>query len=124
MSSSSLRTRLTGTLLVASADAALGEVFHIGSGAVRTIRELAESVVAATGHEVPIEYRERRNWDSILTRQTSFAKAQRLVGYEPRVPFEVGLARTVDWIRALALPAPAPQQELGGVVIAGQVVER
>lgn len=114
-----------GTLLAATADAALGQVFHIGSGAVRTIRELAESVVAATGHEVPIEYKARRHWDTILTRQTSFAKAQRLLGYEPRIPFETGLARTVDWIRALALPAPASQPELsGGAAIAGQVVER
>ena len=111
-----------GTLLAATSEAALGEIFHLGSGAVRTIRELAETVLTATEHEVPIEYKTRRQWDSILTRQTSFAKAQRLLGYEPRVPFETGLARTVDWIRALALPVPTARQEPGkGAAIASPV---
>ena len=102
-----------GTLLAATKAAALGQVFHIGSGAVRTIRELAESILTATGRDVPIEYKPRRHWDSIVTRQTSFAKAEGLLGYEPRTPFETGLARTVKWLETLDLPAPTARPQFG-----------
>ena len=93
-----------GTLAVATTDAAVGEVFHIGSGDVRTIRELAEAIVEATGKEAPIEYRPRRHWDHIRSRQTSFAKARRVLGYEPQVRFDIGLTQTVNWIAGLDLP--------------------
>lgn len=89
------------TLLAAVQDAAVGDVFHIGSGEVRSIRQLAEAVVNATGAPVPIQFVARRKWDTIATRQTSFAKAQRMIGYEPQVSFETGLALTTDWIRSL-----------------------
>ncbi len=89
------------TLLTAATDIALGEVIHIGSGAIRTIRELAERVIETTASHVAIEHVARRGWDSITMRQTSSAKAQTLLGYEPSVSFEDGLARTVAWIRAL-----------------------
>ena len=90
-----------GTILAATHPAALGELFHIGSGAVRTIRALAESVRQVVGDHVAIEYAPRRGWDSILARRTRFTKAATMLGYAPEVSFEDGLARTVAWIREL-----------------------
>lgn len=96
-----VRDAVRATLLVAASVRAVGEVFHIGSGAVRTTRELAERVIDVTGSDVPIEYTARRTWDTVMRRQTSFDKARTIVGYEPMVSFDEGLARTVEWIRAL-----------------------
>ena len=48
-----------------------------------------------------IEFVPRRKWDTITARETSFEKANRLIGYEPKVTFEEGLTSTIDWLRSL-----------------------
>jgi nucleoside-diphosphate-sugar epimerase len=92
------------TLLAAVTDPAQGQVLHVGSGAVLTTRGLAERVLAATGSRAPVTHVARRSWDAVAHRSTSSAKARRMLGYEPRVPFDEGLARTVEWIRRLPTP--------------------
>lgn len=90
------------TLLAAVHEAAVGELFHVGSGAVLKIRDVARQVLEATNSLAPLQYAPRRGWDSVLSRQTAFDKARRLLGYEPRVSFADGLGRTVAWLRQVS----------------------
>lgn len=89
------------TLLAAAHECAVGDIFHVGSGEVKTVREVAEAVRAVSGCRVPIEFRPRRSWDSVRSRRTSFARAREVLGYQPETSFEDGLAATAEWLRAL-----------------------
>jgi dTDP-glucose 4,6-dehydratase len=88
--------------LAASGDA--GPV-NIGNPSERTVLQIAEDVIAATGSRSPIEFVERPV-DDPTVRRPDTTRARELLGWEPAVGWAVGLERTVDWFRgALALPA-------------------
>lgn len=83
---------------IASPEAA-NEVFNITAGSARSILELLE-IVREHFPEVEVEHAER---DSLRPHRgtLSIAKARELIGYEPRVSLEEGIARYVDWYREL-----------------------
>ncbi|WP_127130175.1 UDP-glucuronic acid decarboxylase family protein [Georgenia sp. SYP-B2076] len=92
-----------GVLAMAAADHP-GPV-NIGNPSERTVRRIAEDVLAATGSASPIELVERPVDDPEVRRpDTTLAAA--VLGWEPRVPWEEGLGRTVEWFDA-ALSASA-----------------
>ena len=71
---------------------------NIGNPDEYTIRELAEAALRITGSSselvfcpLPVDDPTRRRPDITL--------ARRLLGWEPHVPLEEGLARTADWFR-------------------------
>jgi dTDP-glucose 4,6-dehydratase len=77
-----------------------GEVYNIGGGTELTNRELTERLLAATGRDwsavVPVE--DRKGHDRRYS--VDIRKISEELGYAPQVPFEQGLADTVDWYRA------------------------
>jgi UDP-glucose 4-epimerase len=82
--------------------AAPGGVFNFGSGRSLSINQLAEQVVSAFGYE-PGQYEIRhapaRPGEQRRV-QADIRHAQSLLGWEPRTPFEAGLAETVRQARA------------------------
>jgi dTDP-glucose 4,6-dehydratase len=76
-----------------------GEIYHIGGGTELTNRELTGLLLKATGRDwsavTPVA--DRKGHD----RRYSLAidKIRDELGYEPQVPLEQGLARTVQWYR-------------------------
>jgi dTDP-glucose 4,6-dehydratase len=78
---------------------------NLGNPQELTIRGFAERILALTGSPSTIEFRPLPE-DDPKTRQPDITRARTLLGWEPRVPLEVGLARTIDYFRALAA-APA-----------------
>lgn len=76
-----------------------GHVYHIGGGVELTNLELTERLLRALG----------AGWDMVewvpdraghdLRYSLDISKIRRELGYEPRVAFEEGLARTVAWYR-------------------------
>lgn len=81
-----------------------GEVYNVALGDRTSLLELNEAIrtrVTEVGHEVPApaEHGPFRKGD-VLHSQASVEKAERLLGYEPRVRFADGLATTVDWFAA------------------------
>jgi dTDP-glucose 4,6-dehydratase len=76
-----------------------GEVYNIGGGTELTNKELTGRLLDATG----------AGWDSVeqvqdrlghdLRYSVDITKIRSELGYEPAVPFERGLAETVDWYR-------------------------
>ncbi len=71
---------------------------NIGNPVEFTIRELAEIVVAETGHRSSIVERALPD-DDPKVRQPDITRARTLLGWEPRVPLLDGLRRTIPWFR-------------------------
>ncbi|HEX7959594.1 MAG TPA: NAD-dependent epimerase/dehydratase family protein [Terriglobales bacterium] len=96
---------VNGTMLAAITPAARGQVFHLGSGNLVAIRELGQKIVALSGNRSRLEFRPRRSWDGVSKRQTSSAKAERILGYKAEASFDDGLSRTWAWINECELAA-------------------
>lgn len=76
-----------------------GDVFNSGYGKQYSIMETAEMIGRITGHDsVQIEIDQRRLRPLDVERlQASYFKLHKLTGWEPKVSFEDGLKKTVDW---------------------------
>ncbi|MBC7292262.1 MAG: SDR family oxidoreductase [Actinotalea sp.] len=85
-----------GILALAASDAA-GPV-NLGNPSERTVLEIAQDVVAATGSRSRIEFVERPV-DDPTVRRPDTTRAQELLGWRPEVDWQAGLARTVSWFR-------------------------
>lgn len=73
---------------------------NIGNPDEYTVRQLADIVVEATGTKSVIEYKPLPV-DDPKVRQPDISRARSLLGWEPRVPVREGVARTVEYFRAL-----------------------
>ena len=82
------------------------EPVNIGNPHEMTILQFAERIREAVGSASPIDYRPLPV-DDPKTRQPDIGKARRILGWEPRVPLEHGLEKTIEYFRALLL-APRP----------------
>jgi dTDP-glucose 4,6-dehydratase len=76
-----------------------GEVYNIGGGTELTNRELTEKLLEAVGADwSSVRHVEDRKGHD-LRYSVDITKIHDELGYEPRVPFERGLAETVAWYR-------------------------
>jgi dTDP-glucose 4,6-dehydratase len=82
---------------------------NIGNPHEMTILEFARRIRELIGSSSPIQRRPLPE-DDPKTRQPDITRARTLLGWEPRVPLEVGLARTIEYFRGLA-SAAAPAGE-------------
>ena len=87
-----------------------GEVFNIGSGVGRSVAEMVELVQQVAGVEKPVRQlperlRPQRSEVEILV--CDYGKAHRVLGYEPTVSFEEGLAHLRDYLSGAVPSEPA-----------------
>ena len=73
---------------------------NLGNPVEFTMLELAAEVQHLTGSQLPL-IRHPLPVDDPKQRQPDITKARRLLGWEPKVPLAAGLARTIDYFRAL-----------------------
>ena len=85
--------------LMNSPEEVVGPV-NIGNPVEISVRELAEIVRSRVGATVDIELRELPA-DDPRQRQPDISRARQLLGWEPRVSFEQGLEKTIDYFRNL-----------------------
>ncbi len=71
---------------------------NIGNPDEYTIRELAEAAVRITGSSSELTF-EPLPVDDPARRRPDITLARELLGWEPRIPLEEGLARTAEWFR-------------------------
>lgn len=76
-----------------------GEVYNIGGGTELTNVELTERILAAmgAGEEMIKRVADRKGHD--LRYSVDITKIHNELGYSPQVPFDQGLAETIDWYR-------------------------
>ncbi len=84
-----------GLLAVMEGEGAKGEVINLGNPDERTIRNLAETIVAVTGRDVPFVDRPTAVGDDPNRRCPDITKARALVGWEPTIALDEGLRLTI-----------------------------
>lgn len=76
------------------------EPTNVGNPVEFTVRELAEQVLRMTGSASPIDWLPLPQ-DDPKVRQPDITVAREVLGWEPRVPLEEGLRRTIPYFAAL-----------------------
>ncbi len=99
-------------IAASTTDAAVGGTFNVCSGSAVTVRDVVQRILRSTGSTAParfgaLSYRpsERR----VLSGDTS--RAERILGWRARVSLDEGLARTIDWFRAVGEGRPEYQRD-------------
>jgi UDP-glucuronate decarboxylase len=80
-------------------DQTVGPV-NLGNPAEITVRELAERVIQLTGSKSRIDVRPLPQ-DDPRKRQPDISQAKRYFGWEPQVPLDEGLRRTIEYFRSV-----------------------
>ena len=84
--------------LMAGLDRGWGQgPIQIGPDSCTTVRELAEIVVATSGKEIPIQF-DLTKPEGDKGRCANYAKAKRILGWEPRTKLADGMAKTYKWV--------------------------
>jgi len=85
-----------------SGEEAADQVINLGTGREIAIGDLARKIAAITGVPLRIEQEAQRlrpEGSEVERLCAANARARTLLGWEPQVSLDEGLARTVDWIR-------------------------
>jgi len=87
-------------LLACKADSskAAGQVFNVATGRRVTLNETFKALQPLTSYGGQVKYGPERGGD-IKHSLADISKAEAGLGYKPKVDFEEGLRRTVDWYR-------------------------
>lgn len=81
------------------------EPVNIGNPREMTVLEFARQILEITGSQAPIDFRPLPA-DDPKVRQPDITLAKKQLGWEPKVPFEEGIVRTIDYFRNfLAIPS-------------------
>jgi nucleoside-diphosphate-sugar epimerase len=95
-----------GLMLVLERPEAVGQVFNVGNPrSVVTVYDLAVRIRRLMEADVDITHRPLHYTD-VEMRIPNIDKARKLLGWEPKVDLDEGLARTIAWYRERQ-PAPA-----------------
>jgi dTDP-glucose 4,6-dehydratase len=75
----------------------VGETYHVGTGVEKSIEEIADAVLAALGKPADLKtiIPDRPGHDRRYV--LDWSKIRRELGWQPRIPFDEGLAETVRW---------------------------
>ncbi len=86
--------------LLAAESSVSDDVLNIGSGAEVSLRELARALLRAMGSSCEPEHAPARPVYTVPRRLADVSKARRLLGFEPTVSLDDGLAELVAWWRS------------------------
>ena len=88
-----------GVFAALERDSAIGEIFNIASGKPVTIRSVVEKVRDFVGDGTPlfgaIKYRNNES----MSLYASIEKSEALLGWHPKIDFDEGLNKTIDYYR-------------------------
>jgi UDP-glucose 4-epimerase len=88
------------------------EVFNIASGTETSLAQLAHSLASAMARDgLNPEFAPDRSVNPVPRRLASTAKAERLLGFQPRIPLEEGLRALVEWWRVERQPFAQPREQ-------------
>lgn len=86
------------TMLAMNTPKAAGQIANIACGERWSLLELVKLLEQIFGTRVSPEFREARAGD-VKHSQAAIVRAQRVLGYAPRISFQRGLRETVEWFR-------------------------
>ena len=86
-------------IIEADLGAVAGEVLNVATGVDISVSDIAALVLDAVGRPRSLQVHVTERPGQVDRHIGSTDKAERLVGWQARTPFEEGLARTVEWYR-------------------------
>src|SRR5215813_11350456 len=92
----------------APAQKAAGQMFNVATGRRVTLNETFKILQDLTGYKGQPKYGAVRDGD-VKHSLADISRAEAGLGYKPRVDFEDGLRRTVEWYRESAVGLPASE---------------
>ena len=92
-------TYLAATRPIPPAGGVDARAFNVGTGVATSVLELAETLRRASGRDAPIEFAPKRAGEQMESYLTA-TKATTVLGWQPRVDLEAGLADTFAWFAA------------------------
>ncbi len=93
---------IEGLLTMMSSGSGVTGPINLGNPGEFTIAELADRVLSATGSTAGVEYRPLPQ-DDPIRRQPDITRAREVLGWNPAIPLDEGLAKTIDYFRSLEL---------------------
>ena len=87
-----------GTLRLGTVPEAVGDAFNLASETETKVIDIANMVNEITGNPSGVKFIARRDWDKITRRRASIDKAQKVLGYEPKMKIKDGIKKVYDWI--------------------------
>jgi CDP-glucose 4,6-dehydratase len=81
------------------AEAMTNRIFNFGSGNVISVKDLLHKILLFTKREIPIERIGNPRPDEIKAQYVSFKKAERILGWSPKVDIDSGLKMTIAWYK-------------------------
>ncbi|MFN3477082.1 MAG: SDR family oxidoreductase [Candidatus Methylomirabilales bacterium] len=94
----SVENVVEANFLALTAEEAVGEVINVALGERYTLLTLVEGLNRILGSRLLPRFEGPRPGD-VRHSQASIEKAERLLGYRPKVGFEEGLRRMVEWLK-------------------------
>jgi len=85
-------------ILAANCDGGNGEVMNIACGGETSLNQLVDYLKEITGKDIKADYQKERQGD-VLHSKADILKAEKIIGYSPKVQFKEGLVKTFDWYR-------------------------
>ena len=86
-------------LLACEAASASGRSFNVGTGGRYSLNQTLQLLAKISGRSLAAKYDPPRDGD-IRDSQADISQAREFLGYEPKVGFEEGLTRTLEWYRS------------------------
>ena len=88
-----------GVLAAVEKTGAVGQIFNIGNpSASATTKRLAEKIVELAASKSKIVHKEI-DYAEVEERSPNITKATKILGYEPKVSLNEGIASTINWFR-------------------------
>jgi nucleoside-diphosphate-sugar epimerase len=95
-----IENTVDATLRACTSPDASGHVINVGTGERHTLNETIRILNGIFGAQMTPRYDAPRAGD-VQHSHADISLARKLLGYEPKVRFEEGLRKTVDWFRSL-----------------------
>jgi len=103
-----------GIILAGTTAEAVGRTLNLGSGFELSINDLARTVAEITERPAAEVVHDEARPGDVLRLYADMSQARSLLGYEPQVPLEQGLAMLLDWYRSRNV---SPEQLLRDEVV-------
>ena len=97
-------------LLACEAPNVSGRVFNVGVGGRVSLNQVCQVLAKISGNQLEVKHEPNREGD-IRDSQADISAGRELLGYDPRVDFEEGIARTFEWYKVTRAKAQKAEQE-------------
>jgi dTDP-glucose 4,6-dehydratase len=76
-----------------------GEVCNIGGQEFRSVKELSDLILDYTNTDSSLVSYLPEDKHNVLNKRPNIEKAKQLFGHDPQIPLEVGVPKTIEWMK-------------------------